>query len=167
MDLKIIETGSGGDIVLKSSGRDFEIVDGLHNVPYLSMFGGNVEQSTPNERPEEEQGFDWWGNSVLMPNQPNIQFNSETERTLMRTPLGSAGLQKIFEAVKNDLLHMKAYCTVFVGVAIPDVDRVAIGVRLQEPANLTEKQFMFIWDATKNEVNDVAPSTYSINYVKI
>jgi hypothetical protein len=32
MDVKLRETGSGGDLVLKTSGRDFEIIDGLQNV---------------------------------------------------------------------------------------------------------------------------------------
>jgi hypothetical protein len=103
----------------------------------------------------------------LMPNESILQFNSETERALMRTPLSSTGRQVIFDAVKNDLMHMKAYCTVFIGVSIPAVDRIAIGIRLQEPANLTEKQFMFIWDATKKEITETTPTAYSINFVKI
>ena len=41
-DLQIIENGDGGDAVL--NGNDLSIIDGFQNMPYLGMFGGNVDK---------------------------------------------------------------------------------------------------------------------------
>jgi hypothetical protein len=73
MDLAIIETGNGGDLQLV--GNDLAMVNGIENMPYLGMFGGNIEESTVN-KVEKLQSFDWWGNNLLMPGNQSIQFNS-------------------------------------------------------------------------------------------
>lgn len=151
MDLKVIESGNGGDFVKVA--RDLVTVYGFENMPYLAMFGGNVAASTPNDRLESEQAFDWWGNSFLMPNDKTYQFNSETERVLNTTPLTSAGRVLIEQAVRNDLAFMKEFATVLVVVSITATDRVVIGVRLQQPDNTQKKDFIYIWDATRNELD--------------
>jgi hypothetical protein len=169
MDAKIRETGSGGDLILSASGRDFVTVEGFENMPYLAMFGGNVDQSTPSERTTEEQRFDWWGNALFMGNQPGLQFNSETERALNETALTSSGRQVIFNAVKADLLFMKDFANVSIAVALPAIDRVVIGVRLERPGNLSGKQFIFIWDKTEQELLEVAETAtdYVLTYSQI
>ena len=58
MDLKLIETGNGGDLVKNS--KDLEVIFGFQNMPYLALFGGNPGFSTPTQRPENSQAFDWW-----------------------------------------------------------------------------------------------------------
>lgn len=103
-DLAIVETGSGGDI--QKVGNDIALVYGVENQPYLAMFGGNIEADTVSGV-VTEQSFDYWGNSLLMSNNPNIQFNSKLERTLLTTPLTSAGRTKIINAVTNDLQYIK------------------------------------------------------------
>ena len=84
MDLKLIETGSGGDIVF--NGSDIEVVSGFQNMPYLGMYGGNVQQSTKEFLPNEQR-FDHWGNNLLMLKNENIQFNSDLERLLLNIAL--------------------------------------------------------------------------------
>jgi hypothetical protein len=37
---------------------------GIENMPYLGMFGGNIEESTVN-KVEKLQSFDWWGNNLI------------------------------------------------------------------------------------------------------
>lgn len=147
MDLSVVETGNGGDLV--KGGQDLKVVYGFENMPYLALFGGNVEADTPTERLENEQAFDWWGNSLLFPNEPSLQLNSQTERALRNVPLTSSGRQLIEEAVKADLDFMRPFAEVSVSVTIPAHDRVKIAVTLREPDNLQEKEFIYIWDATE------------------
>jgi phage gp46-like protein len=150
MDLKVIETGNGGDIV--KTPRDLTVISGLENMVYLGMFGGNPEQSTPSKRDVSEQAFDWWGNSLLMPNDPGRQFNSITERVLNETALTSSGRKTIEEAVLKDLEFMKPFAQVSVSASIPATDKVVIEITVKEPSNLQEKKYVYIWDATKNEL---------------
>jgi len=75
VDLNIVETNDGGDCVLLSN--DVQLISGLQNMPYIGMFGGNVEQST--EGPKiTEQTFDFWGNFLFHPTEQPIWFNSKT-----------------------------------------------------------------------------------------
>lgn len=156
MDLKLKETYNGGDIVKAT--KDFVVIYGLSNMPYLALFGGSVEANTPNTRVEGEQNFDWWGNELFMPDEQGMQFNSDTERALMTTPLTSAGRLVIQQAVMRDLKFMKDFARVGVSVAIIATDVVRIAIRVQEPDNLEQRDFIFIWDATRNELTDDLPS---------
>lgn len=149
MDLRIIETGNGGDVVKKR--RDLAVIEGLENFAYLALFGGNVKASTPRQRLESEQAFDWWGNSMI-PNEPSLQMNSETERVLNSVPLNSAGRQLIINAIKTDLAFMRDFAEVGVAVSIPSDNTVVIGISMKEPDNLQAREFIYIWDATKIEV---------------
>lgn len=152
MDLELREIGSGGDIV--KTAKDVSVIYGLQNMPYLALFGGNVEASTPIRRLVNEQAFDFWGNSLLLVDSPAMQYNSLTERTLHEVALTSAGRLRIEQAVFNDLAFMKAFAKIAVSVAIIATDKVRIGVKITQPDNLEEKVFIFIWDATKKELID-------------
>lgn len=150
MDLKVIESGNGGDLVKTS--KDLTVISGLGNMVYLALFGGNVKASTPQKRLASEEAFDWWGNSLFNPNDPDVQFNSLTERTLNNVALSSSGRLRIEQAAIKDLEFMKSFAVPTVSVSIPETDKVNIYVRVQEPDNQQEQAFTFIWDATKNEV---------------
>lgn len=157
MDLSVVENGgNGGDFVRKT--KDLLVIYGLENMPYLAMFGGNKEASTPILRLEQEQAFDWFGNSLLLDNQ-KVQLNSETERILDKTPLTSSGRQIIENTVKKDLAFMTAFATVSVSVSIIATDVVRIFISLKEPSNRQAKEFIYIWDATKKELQD----PYNVN----
>src|SRR5687768_10027209 len=147
MDLQLIEdNGNGGDLV--KNPKDLSVIEGFQNMPYLAMFGGCVEAST-GKRLASEQAFDWLGNSLLFANESGLQMNSETERALNNTPLTSSGRAIIENAVKTDLKFMKEFCRVGVSVTIPQTDKVVIGIRLIEPDNLQQRDFIYIWDATR------------------
>jgi len=153
MDLALIETGNGGDLV--NVGSDLRVFYGFENMPYLAMFGGNEEQSTPSQRLATQQAFDWWGNNLFMPNNQDIQFNSETERALNIIPLTSAGRILIESAIKTDLQVMAPFVNVTVETAITATDRLEIAITLQKPNNLQSTQFIYIWDATIKELTPV------------
>jgi phage gp46-like protein len=150
MDLKVIEEGNGGELV--KTAKDLVVISGLQNMVYLALFGGCVEASTPTKRLPTEQAADWWGNSLLFPDNPERQLNSLTERTLNEVALTSSGRVRIEQAVLKDLDFMKAFAEVSASVSIPETDKVVIQVTVQEPDNIEEQAFTFIWDATKNEL---------------
>jgi hypothetical protein len=150
MDLEVRETGNGGDIYKKA--KDLSVIDGWQNMPYLAMFGGNVKASTANKRLANEQAFDYWGNSLIFSNDPGQQFNSLTERTLNTTSLTSEGRLIIQSAVEKDMAFMKAFADVAVDVIIPATDKVEIKISIKQPDNLAEKEFIYIWDASKREI---------------
>lgn len=150
MDLELTETNNGGDFI--KNGRDLSVIYGFENMPYLAMFGGNTEGSTPSRRNPAEQAKDYWANSLLFKNDPTVQMNSETERALKNTPLNSFGLGVIQQAVNKDLNFMKAFSNVSVIVSMIGINRIAIAVRIVKPGNLSQNVFVFIWDATNLEL---------------
>lgn len=132
MDFQLFETGNGGDLLIK--GSDVVVVDGIQNMPYLAMFGGNVEQDTKNKI-TEEQSFDWWGNNLLMPSNQSIQFNSRTERVINSTALTSSGRVIIENAIKDDLKFLSDFgAEVSVTVSITATDRIDVNIRISQPA---------------------------------
>lgn len=149
-DLRIIENGDGGDAVL--NGNDLEIINGFQNMPYLGMFGGNIKASTVGEKVENEQAFDWWGNNLLMKNNPTIQFNSLLEKKLKDISLTPSGRIEILNTVKQDLEFMNEFSTVTVETSIISTDRIEILIKLQEPDNLESNEFTYIWDSTNSEL---------------
>lgn len=152
MDISIYETGNGGDAELK--GNDLASSDSLFNTVYLAFFGGNPGFVTTGNELENEQRFDFWGNSLFMENNPTIQFNSLLEYTLNNTALNSEGRLLIENAAKKDLLFLSTFAEVKVSVSIVTNDNIKINVTLTELKNLQEKEFQFIWDSTKNELID-------------
>lgn len=152
MDLKLVETNNGGDII--KNPKDLQVIYGLENMPYLALFGGNVNASTPVRRLSNEQAKDWWGNTLFFPNDAGLQFNSLTEGVLQNVALNSSGRVQIEQAVLSDLAFMKEFAEVSVSVSIPATDRVEISITIQEPDNQQAKEFTFLWDATKNELSE-------------
>lgn len=148
-DLKLYETGNGGSTELK--GSDLVVVDGFHNMIYIALFGGNYE-STPTRRLPNEQSFDFWGNSFV--SDRGSQFNSTTERALSETTLNSEGREIIQRAVLRDLEFMREFGTVTANVEISGVDQVKITIRIQEPDIVEAKEYVFLWDGTRNDFTD-------------
>ena len=162
MDLRVIETGNGGDLL--ANGKDLSMVFSFENMPYLAMFGGNVDASTPVKRLLSEQAFDWWGNSLLFTNDSSIQFNSLTEKTLNETALNSSGRLVIENAIKTDLEFMKPFAEVKVSTQIIDTDAIKINISIKKPENLEENKFIYIWEAGKlTQLNtEYIPVSFSI-----
>lgn len=149
IDFSVYESGSGGDLILK--GNDLSTTTSWYNMPYIALFGGNVAQLTPTERPDGEQQFDFWGNTLLFANTPEIQYNSRTEKILNETPLNSAGRVRIEQAVKKDLDFMTQFADIEVEVTLTGVDRVRIDLQVTELENETSTIFTYLWDGAKVE----------------
>jgi phage gp46-like protein len=149
MDLKLVENNNGGD--LSFNGKDLEIVRGWQNMPYLDLFGGNVEGST-KELKEGEQSFDWWGNTLLFDQQQQYQVNSEFERLLKNVSISSFGRIQLEQATKNDLKGFNSFAEITVKLSIVSADRLSLFIQIKEPSNLQSDIFKYIWDSTKNEL---------------
>lgn len=149
-DLKLIESGNGGDLVLL--GNDLAMIGGLQNMPYLASWGGNPEQSTAGPKIADQQAFDWWGNNLLYPNKSAIQFNSLLEKKLLTVVLSSQGRQEIEQTIKKDLAFMTAFSGVTVDVSIVSNNRIDINIKLQEPNNNQSTELNYIWDSTNQEL---------------
>lgn len=150
MDLLITETFNGGDLIKKP--KDLLTIEGFENMPYLAMFGGNLQADTPTLRLASEQAFDWWGNALLMGADQGLQFNSKTERILNQVSLTSNNRALIQQAVQDDLAFMRDFARVGVSVSILGTDRVLIAIRIIRPDNLEQRDFIYIWDSTLNEL---------------
>lgn len=125
-DLEIIETGNGGDLVLLRN--DLSVVNGIDNMPYLGMFGGNVAASTTAERAADAK--DWWGNNLLMQSDFAIQFNSIVEKTLNTTGLSSSGRVIIENAIIEDLQFLAPVAKIKVSVSIVATDRINVDIKI-------------------------------------
>jgi len=149
MDLHISETGNGGDLQMK--GNDICVIFGLENMPYLGIFGGNIEGSTTGPKVENQQSNDWWGNNLLMPNNPSIQFNSTAEKMLQEVALNSSGRVKIEQALKKDLEFMSDFADILISSSITATDKLEIALKVNEPKNLQAKEFAYIWEQTETD----------------
>lgn len=150
MDIKLIENNDGGDLYF--NGVDLEMVEGFQNMPYLDMFGGNIESNT-GPILTGEQRFDWWGNKLFLEQESNIQFNSDTERILQNVSLTSSGRLQIESAVKSDLKNFSSFSKFTVSVSIISNDHVQIKIQIIEPSNLESTEFVYIWDETQKELS--------------
>ena len=151
-DVSVFDNGNGGD--WQNSTNDIVLVNSLWSQPYLAMFGGNIEQSTPVSEDDLEgriERFDWWGNSIGFPDDPVQQFNSVTERTLNTVSMSNEGIQEVQKAVLEDLTYLSPIAEVEAVVTLDDAQRIRIAIRLIEPGNLDERNFVFLWDGTRVE----------------
>jgi len=149
MDLKLVETGNGGDIVF--NGTDLVVTEGFGNMPYLGFCGGNIEEST-REYTTGEQRFDWWGNNLFYANQSGLQFNSDFERLLNNISLTSSARTIIDQTLKSDLSFMSDFSTVTIESSIVSTDRIELKIKIIEPTNIQSNEFVYIWDSTRNEL---------------
>ena len=161
-DLRLIETSNGGDLVLK--GNDLEIINGFQNMPYLSLFGGNVGQKTPATETTGEQNFDYLLNALLFSGNSDVQMNSETEYKFNTMNLNSKGINELDKIIKEDLRWMQKLANVSIASSIVDIDNIGIVIRLQEPSTKQTSDYIYIWNATNEELTQVeADSSESIS----
>ena len=149
-DIALYETGNGGDFFLNNG--DLSSVEILIQQVYISLFGGNVEDSTKGNEIEGQKRFDWWANSLIFKNEITRQFNSETERVLNKAVLNSSGRNEIEQAVENDLETLSKIVDFTVKVLIQSEKKVLIIVALKQIKNKEDKVLQFLWDSAKKEV---------------
>ena len=138
MDLQIVETGNGGDLVFENG--DISLVSEVYNQPFLAHFGGNKEASTP------DYTTDFWGNIFL---QGNEQMTSSFERMLNETELSSSGRLKLENTAEEDLEYLNGFADTTSQVSITGVDKIELQETITEGNN---KSFSYIWNEAKDEI---------------
>jgi hypothetical protein len=126
--------------------------ESLYQQIYLALFGGNVEDSTRQSYLESEERFDYWGNSLIWKEKKTLQFNSETERTILKTVLNSSGRASIISAVNDDLKYLEPLIDYTVEVEIISNSKLRIIVNFTEKANQQDKTLQLIYDNAKQEI---------------
>jgi hypothetical protein len=111
-----------GGDIIKTS-NNLETTEALFNQIYLAWFGGNLND-------------DFW----LI----ESESNGNLETLLNNVALTPQGLKDIQVQAKNDLLFLED--EVNISIAVEGLDRLKI------IAEINQKTFTFVWDATKSEL---------------
>jgi len=130
-DVKIVSTLDGGDIEIQ--GNDIATVNGVENVPFLAMFGG-----------------DSWCLNFLT----DKKFQSQTEKKLLEVVLNSAGRQEILDAVNADMSFLNDIpgTTWQAAVTLEAPNRIRINV------GINGQQFETLWNPKPAESRAVIPA---------
>ena len=134
IDLLIIETGSGGDLVI--SGSDLVAVMGLENQPYLAMFGDDGS---------------WWGNFLMADGQDN-EFVSLTEDVLNKIVLNSNGRLKVEAAINQDLAYLTADVP---GTTITIETKIVTAIRMDIRITINGKLFSYSWNPNEASLTPI------------
>lgn len=156
MDLRIIESKSGGDLVFECG--DLRLIAEVYNQPYLARFGGNRAASTTDQLLENEQRGDYWGNILLLENRPNEQFNSKFEKALNEVELSSSGRVKLERIASDDMDYLDGFANADTKLSIESADRVKLTDAVTVGGNTN---FTYIWDNAKDEILEDGNSTYT------
>lgn len=111
-----------GGDIVKTSNK-IETTEALFNQIYLAWFGGNLNE-------------DFW----LI----ESESNGNLESLLNNVALTPQGLKDIQVQAKNDLLFLED--EVNISIAVEGLDRLKI------IAEISQKTFTFVWDATRSEL---------------
>ena len=120
-----------------------EMTGGFETAIYLSLFGGNEDDSGSVNNP-----LQWWGN--WGENDPNKKYQSQTQHLLRALPISSANLLKIEKAVANDLqwfLDLSIIDQLNIVVTIPKANTVLIHITGEAEGQELDFNFTENWKA--------------------
>lgn len=123
-DVRMLDTADGGEMSVKNG--DVEMSNGLFEAVYLSVLGGNEQDSG-----RDADANNWWGN--LGEPVAARRYRSETQYLLRRMPAIPANLARLREAAERDLawLTESGLATlVSARVTMPALNRVKIEVNI-------------------------------------
>ena len=120
-DVSLIQTPDGGDITI--SNGTIAMDDGLASSVFLSLFGGNWDDSGL----AGDKSREWWGNKIE--SDSDRLARSETQNLLRNIAAIPANLRRIEDAAKRDLAWMdtELSATVTIIVSMPAINQIAIG----------------------------------------
>lgn len=142
-DVKIYQEPDGGNVTIENGITELD--DGLASAAYLSMFGGNEDDTGAANDPNE-----WWGNQLE--GDTARMYRGETETTLRNLPAIPASLRKVEEAMRRDLawfLSSNIASSVTAEASIPRVDRVRLVVTIKAEGNESQFEYVENWKATR------------------
>lgn len=142
-DVLLFQTTDDGEIVVE--GGIVEMSGGLETSAYLSMFGGNEDDTGSDNNP-----FTWWGN--ISENQKVKRYRSETQNLLQALPATTGNLRKIEDAAKRDLswfIESGVASLLDVTATIPALNTVKIIVIIEAQGEENTFEFVENWKASK------------------
>ena len=140
-DVLLFQTDDDGEITVE--GGVVEMSGGLETAAYLSLFGGNEDDTGADGDPAN-----WWAN--LDEIDPADRYRSETQNLLQAIPATTGNLRRIEDAAGRDLawfIEKKVASSVTVVVTMPGVNRIKYSIAIE--ANGGESSFEFVenWKA--------------------
>lgn len=116
--------------------------DGLETAVYLSLFGGNDEDSGLQDTDSKQ----WWFN--FLETVAERRHRSETQFLLHSLPAIPANLRRLEEAVEADLAWMsETKLATFLGAlaSMPGVNKVTIAIRIEMDGQVFPFEFTEPW----------------------
>ncbi len=124
-DVRLFQTENGGEIECVNG--QIILNDGLETAAYLSLFGGNEEDSGLTAT----DSLQWWGN--VWEQDPADKFRGETQFLLRSLPATSGNLRRVEDAANRDLswlVDRKLARSIEVAASIPALNRILIKPRI-------------------------------------
>lgn len=97
-DVLLEQTPDGGEVTFENG--DLALTDGLETAGYLSLFGGEEQDSGS----DGDQANEWWANKLE--SDPAFKYRSETQFLLHSLPCNSFNLKRVEDAAARDLAWM-------------------------------------------------------------
>lgn len=134
-------TPDGGEIVMENG--QFVLCDGKYAAVYLSLFGGNDDDSGL----EGDDRKQWWGN--MDETDPAKTYRSETQYATKAAPLISANLGTFEDAAERDLAWMKEDIAddILIEASMPELDKIDLDVE----ATIDAERVPFDFSVTREE----------------
>lgn len=140
-DVLLFQTNDDGEINV--SAGVVEMAGGLETAAYLSLFGGNEQDSG---RPGDP--LTWWGN--VDEGLPERRYRSETQYLLRSIPAIPANLRRLEQAAGRDLswlVDVGAATDVSAAASMPGLNRVRLVVTIQANGTPTTIEYFENWKA--------------------
>jgi phage gp46-like protein len=140
-DVLLFQTTDDGEIEVEDG--HVTLSGGLETAAYLSLFGGNEQDSG---RPDDP--LTWWGN--IDEQQPERQYRSETQYLLQSIPAVPANLRRIEQAAQRDLawfVTVGAATEVSAVATMPAVNRVRLVIQITANGIPTTIEYIENWKA--------------------
>lgn len=139
-DPLLTHTADGGTITFVNG--VLTMSDGLRNAVYLSLFGGNEDDSGLSG----DDLLQWWGN--LGEADPALRYRSETQYLLRSIPAIPANMRRIDEAAERDLAWMVVFgvaTLVSAQATIPALNTVRLAVKVEVNGRVYDFDFTESW----------------------
>lgn len=142
--IKLVSDKTTGQLSAKGK---IELDATLETPIFLSLFGGNVEGITTNERkPSGVENPDWFGNLYLQEMKKPL-FNSKFEKYLKENPITSGNLITLNQKALEDLewiVKTKAVKSFDIVFEIIGSNAIKIDITANKPNNV-KSEYSYLW----------------------
>lgn len=140
-DIHLYHTLDGGEIEV--AGGEVRTTGGLESLVYLSLFGGNANDSAAENDP-----LQWWGNFIEL--DAARKYRSRTQNVLRSLPVSTGNLRKLQQAISLDLQDLQTRGIITgadVSLYLEDRNRVCITLVIHGDSESLELIYQLNWEA--------------------